>query len=275
MTAAGAAAPIKSTGAAAPIKSTGAAAPIKSTGAAAPIKSTGAAAPTKSTGAAAPKSVAAQADTRSRIVAAAVALFAEQGYDATSVNEVVARAGVAKGALYHHFQSKDDLLYEVYRELVERQLAGLADILERRLGPAETLRAIVLDMVETTTARTAEATVFFREGHRLTDSNQQRVRAARRQIHDAVTELVRSGQRDGGFAAVASPEMVTFTIFGVINELPVWYSSDGPKTPRQLAGELADLVLAALTPPARQPRGQGRETRSQDRQPRSHGEETG
>ena len=181
---------------------------------------------------AAANSIAAQGDTRSRIVAAAVALFAEQGYDATSVNEVVARAGVAKGALYHHFQSKDDLLYEVYRELVERQLAGLADILERRLAPADTLRAIVLDMVETTTARTAEATVFFREGHRLTDTNQQRVRAARRQIHDAVTELIRSGQRDGRFAAVASPEMVTFTIFGVINELPVWYSPDGPKTPR-------------------------------------------
>ena len=252
-----------------------AAAQLKTADPATLTKAAGAAAPTKAAGAAAPKGVVAQADTRSRIVAAAVALFAEQGYDATSVNEVVARAGVAKGALYHHFQSKDDLLYEVYRELVERQLAGLADILERRLGPAETLRAIVLDMVETTAARTAEATVFFREGHRLTDSNQQRVRAARRQIHDAVTELIRSGQRDGRFAAVASPEMVTFTIFGVINELPVWYSPDGPKTPRQLAGELADLVLAALTEPARQPRGQDHETRSQDRKPRSQDEETG
>jgi AcrR family transcriptional regulator len=185
-------------------------------------------------------------DTRTRIVAAAVALFAEQGYDATSVNQVVVRAGVAKGALYHHFSSKDDLLYEVYRELVERQLAGLAEILSRGLSPTDTLRAIVHDMVETTAARAAEAKVFFREGYRLGDTNQQRVRAARRQIHDAVTELVRSGQRDGEFAAVASPEMVTFTVFGVINELPVWYSSDGSKTARQLAGELADLMLSGL-----------------------------
>jgi AcrR family transcriptional regulator len=185
-------------------------------------------------------------DTRTRIVAAAVALFAEQGYDATSVNQVVARAGVAKGALYHHFGSKDDLLYEVYRELVERQLAGLAEILSRRLPPADTLRAIVHDMVETTAARTAEAKVFFREGYRLGDANQQRVRTARRQIHDAVTDLVRSGQRDGAFATTASPEMVTFTVFGVINELPVWYSPAGPKTARQLAGELADLLLDGL-----------------------------
>lgn len=188
-----------------------------------------------------------QGDTRTRIVAAAVALFAEQGYDATSVNQVVARAGVAKGALYHHFGSKDDLLYEVYRELVERQLAGLAEILARGLPPADTLRAIVHDMVDTTAAHAAEAKVFFREGYRLSDANQRRVRAARRQIHDAVTELVRSAQCDGAFVTVASPEMVTFTVFGVINELPVWYSPDGPKSPAQLAGELAGLVLSALT----------------------------
>jgi AcrR family transcriptional regulator len=188
-----------------------------------------------------------QGGTRSRIVAAAVALFAEQGYDATSVNQLVARAGVAKGALYHHFGSKDDLLYEVYRELVDRQRAGLAEILARGLPPAEALRAMVHDLVTTTAARVAEAKVFFREGYRLTDANQQRVRAARREIHDAVLELVATAQRDGHFGTVASPEMVTFTVFGVINELPVWYSPDGAKTPEQLAGELADLLLSALT----------------------------
>lgn len=187
-------------------------------------------------------------DTRSRIVAAAVALFAEQGFDATSVNQVVARAGVAKGALYHHFESKDDLLYEVYRELVDRQLSGLDVVVARGLEPADTLRAIVRDMVVTTAERVQEAKVFFRESHRLGDANQQRVRAARRRIHDAVTELVRAAQQDGRFAAVAVPEMVTFTIFGVINELPVWYSPDGPLTPDQIATELADLVLAALDP---------------------------
>ena len=89
----------------------------------------------------------AETGARQRIVAAAVALFAEQGYDATSVNQVVARAGVAKGALYHHFESKDDLLYEVYRELVDRQLAGLRAILAEGWPPAATLRALIDDLV--------------------------------------------------------------------------------------------------------------------------------
>ncbi len=187
-----------------------------------------------------------EAGTRQRIVAAAVSLFAEQGFDATSVNQVVARAGVAKGALYHHFESKDDLLYEVYRELVDRQLAGLKAILAGSQRPAGTMRALIADLVETTAASAAEAKVFFRESHRLGDANQARVRNARRSIHDAFIELVRAGQASGEFGRVASPEMVTFTVFGVINELPVWYRANGPKRPVELADELADLILAAL-----------------------------
>jgi AcrR family transcriptional regulator len=187
--------------------------------------------------------------TRQRIVAAAVSLFAEQGFDATSVNQVVQRAAVAKGALYHHFSSKDDLLYEVYRELVERQLAGLQAIVARDLDPAVNLRLIIADLVTTTAAKVAEATVFFREGHRLSDENQQRARHARRLIHDSVIDLVRHAQHTGQFSLVASPEMVAFTVFGVINELPVWYQPDGARSPADIAAELSDLVLAALQMP--------------------------
>ena len=58
--------------------------------------------------------------------------------------------------------------------------------------------------------------------------------------------LIRDGQAHGAFAAVASPETVTFTIFGVINELPLWYRPSGRKRPAQLAAEICDFVLAAL-----------------------------
>jgi AcrR family transcriptional regulator len=186
--------------------------------------------------------------TRERIVASAVALFAEQGYDATSVNQVVQRAAVAKGALYHHFAAKDDLLFEVYHELIARQLSGMHDILAKRSPAAETLRALINDLISTTAARTLEAKVFFREGHRLGDEKQARLRAARREYHETVSSLIRRAQADGEFATVASPETITFTIFGVINELPVWYQPDGRKTAEQLADELGDFVLAALRP---------------------------
>lgn len=184
--------------------------------------------------------------TRARIVAAAVALFAEQGFDATSVNQVVERARVAKGALYHYFGSKDDLLFEVYRDLIDRQLAHMDEILDRGLPAAETLRALVADLVTTTVEGLDAAKVFSRESHRLGDENQRKTRAARRRYHNAVTELVRAAQASGEFVGVASPEIVTFTVFGVINSLPVWFRTDGGKTPAAVAEEVSSLVLNGL-----------------------------
>jgi AcrR family transcriptional regulator len=185
-------------------------------------------------------------DARERILTAAVDLFAEHGYDGTSVTQVIDRAGVAKGGFYHHFASKEALLYEVYGDLITRQLSNMAAILARGLPPAATLRALIADLVETTAASSRPALVFWRELHRLGDERTAEYRRARRRYHDAVHKLIRDAQAAGEFSAVASADTVTFTIFGFVNELPLWYRPTGRKRPGQLAAELADLVLAAL-----------------------------
>jgi AcrR family transcriptional regulator len=153
---------------------------------------------------------------------------------------------VAKGGFYHHFASKEALLYEVYGDLITRQLAAMDEILALGRPPAETLRALIADLVETTAASARRARVFAREQHRLGDERTAQYRRDRRRYHDAVARLIRDAQASGEFAAVASPEVVTFTVFGVINELPVWYRPGGRKRPALIAAELADIVLAAL-----------------------------
>ncbi len=184
---------------------------------------------------------------RDRVLTAAVELFAAQGYDGTSVAQVTDRARVAKGGFYHHFASKQELLYAVYGDLITLQLERMQRILDLNRPPAETLRALIDDLVVTTAASSERALVSFREIAKLDGERGALLRVARRRYHDAVIDLVRTGQDRGEFAPVASPETITFTVFGVINELPLWYRSDGNKTPEQIATELADFVLAALT----------------------------
>jgi AcrR family transcriptional regulator len=187
-----------------------------------------------------------EASARERVLFAAVELFARQGYDGTSVTQVINQAGVAKGGFYHHFASKEALLYEVYGDLITRQLASMDAILAGKAPPAETLRALILDLVESTAASAPQALVFWREQHKLGDERTEQYRRARRRYHDTVARLIRDAQGSGAFAAVASPETVTFTIFGVINELPLWYRPHGRKRATQIGTELADFVLAAL-----------------------------
>jgi len=185
---------------------------------------------------------------RNRLLDAAVDLFAANGFDGTSVQEIVERAAVTKGAMYHYFKSKDDLLYAIYHALISQQLADLDRILAAGLAPADAVRAIIVDLVETTTARLAEASVFSREMHKLAAEPMAALRAQRRRYHETMRDLIARGQTDGSFASVASADTVTLIVFGIVNQLPQWYQPDGPKSPRQLADEMADFVLAALAP---------------------------
>jgi AcrR family transcriptional regulator len=183
-----------------------------------------------------------------RILASAVALFAEQGFDATTVQQVVDRAEVTKGALYHYFGAKDDLLYEIYHSLIGTQTADLDAIVARELGAAETVRAILVNVVRSTIERLPEAAVFFREAHKLDAERHAAFRADRRRYHESFRAVVAEGQAAGEFSATAPPDTVVQIAMGVVNQLPVWYRPDGAKDADHLGHEIADFVLAALRP---------------------------
>jgi AcrR family transcriptional regulator len=94
--------------------------------------------------------------TRLRIVATATTLFSELGYEATSIEAVLRESGVSRGALYHHFDSKD-ALFEAVLEVIEADLAQAAIAASRGIAdPAKALRAgcdVFLDLTQTAKVR--------------------------------------------------------------------------------------------------------------------------
>jgi AcrR family transcriptional regulator len=92
-------------------------------------------------------------ETRSHILDAAGELFAARGYDATSVADICAQAGVTKGAFYHHFASKQ----AVFLELRDRWLAPLEAQLTLARDPSETLPQLLQQVADMARAMFAEA----------------------------------------------------------------------------------------------------------------------
>jgi AcrR family transcriptional regulator len=72
------------------------------------------------------------ADTRQALLAAAREVFAEQGFQATRTEEIVRRAGLTRGALYHHFRDKEDLFRAVYEDLTHEVARSLRRRSEER-----------------------------------------------------------------------------------------------------------------------------------------------
>ena len=58
-------------------------------------------------------------DSRQEILRTAARLFQQRGYDATSMNDVAAALKLSKGGLYHHFQSKDEILFEIMNHAMD------------------------------------------------------------------------------------------------------------------------------------------------------------
>ncbi|MER7397662.1 TetR/AcrR family transcriptional regulator [Streptomyces sp. NPDC000151] len=183
-----------------------------------------------------------------RLLATATRLFAEQGYDRTSVQEIVEAAGVTKGALYHYFGSKDDLLHEVYGRVLRLQQERLDRFAGADAPVEQRLRDAAADVVVTTIENLDDTKIFFRSMHQLSPEKDKQVRAERRRYHERFRALIEEGQRSGVFTPDVPADLIVDYHFGSVHHLGTWYREGGPLTPREVADHLADLLLRALRP---------------------------
>ncbi len=181
-----------------------------------------------------------------RLLAAATRLFAEQGFESTSVQQIVDAAGVTKGAMYHYFGSKDDLLYEIYARVLRLQTERMSRLADGPGDAEDRLRAVAVDVVATTAENLEDTIIFFRSMHMLHPDKRAEVRAERRRYHERVRQLVEEGQKSGVFRSDKSADLVVDYFFGAVHHLGSWFRKDGPLTAEQVGEEFAELLMGGL-----------------------------
>ena len=172
------------------------------------------------------------------VLAVAVEVFNERGYDGTSMRDLAERLGIAKSAIYHHVTGKEELL----RLALDRALAGLATVTQRaRALPApaiERLEYLVRGSVEVLEAESPYVTLLLR-----VRGNTDVERAAldqRRAFDRFVAELVAEAVRDGDIRPDADAMITARLLFGLVNSIVEWYRP----TRRAGSASLADPVCA-------------------------------
>ncbi|MBG6107287.1 TetR/AcrR family transcriptional regulator [Frigoribacterium sp. CG_9.8] len=178
---------------------------------------------------------------------AAVDLFAKHGFAHTSVQQIVDAAGVTKGAMYHYFRSKDDLLVGIYEHLLTLQGEHLAAIVGTEDTTAQKLRAACIDVIETSIEFLDEGTVFFHSAHMLPTVKQLDVTRRRRIYNDQFAALVEAGQHEGIYRTDIPRAVLVANFFSDLHYLPQWYSADGPEDGALIAAQLTDLFLAGIS----------------------------
>jgi AcrR family transcriptional regulator len=181
-----------------------------------------------------------------RVLSEATRLFAQQGFQETSVQEIVEAAQVTKGAMYYYYTSKDDLLFEIYARLIRSELESMERVFAMKVSAAETVYWLMTDIMVQSAENRDELTIFLREMHRLSPAKDAEVRADRRRYHVEFRGVIEQGQDSGEFRADVSAEMVTIGFFGLVHHYFTWYKPDDRFDTQEMAHRAAVWLLGSL-----------------------------
>lgn len=182
------------------------------------------------------------------VYAAALRLFTEKGYHATSMQDIAAAVGLYKGSLYHYIGSKEDLLLEVFERAMRSLLSEVERIVaDTSLPPREQLRLVIEAHACAVAENLAALTVYLHEFRALTGGTFDAVRQQRERYRELVSTIVARGVSLGEFVC-EDVGIATLGILGMCNWLAQWYRPGGRFPPLEIGRQFASLVLEGVMP---------------------------
>ena len=176
---------------------------------------------------------------RSELTREAARLFAERGYHGTSIGDLAEALGVQKASLYHHFASKQELLYATMREGADAFHRAL-DAIPDSLPASERIRLAMRAHLRVVADQLDVATVFVREWRYLDGDRRDEILAERRRYEERFRALFREGRERGDLRTDLDDAAAALLVLSALNWAYTWL------TPGRDTDELADRFFALL-----------------------------
>lgn len=181
------------------------------------------------------------------VVEAAIQVFYDKGYSASTIQDVADVVGVLKGSLYHYISSKEDLLFRILQASHEQTRELMTEISELDVEPLERLRVYLERTYLWYLAHPERVSVYFNQQHHLTGENRGEMRMQMREYEHYLRELLAEAKGAGALRADLDLKLASFFLLGALNSLPNWYRAGGPHSPDHIAREFTAMSLQSLT----------------------------
>jgi AcrR family transcriptional regulator len=187
----------------------------------------------------------ATADPRQEILRAAARLFQQQGYDGTSMNDVAAALKLSKGGLYHHFQSKDEILFNLMNHAMDITQERVINPVRGIVEPEERLRTLIrLHIGVVLSVRDREITVMLHENHPLPPPLRKRINTRKKDYVHFVENLIAEVQISRASKRIVQPRAAAFALLGMINWIYQWYRPEGALSEENLVRQYTEIFFA-------------------------------
>ncbi len=176
------------------------------------------------------------------MIFAAAREFADRGYDQTTMQDLASSLGLATGALYHYFGSKEHLLICICDELMEPLLTRARELALDDEAPRDSLRALVHLWVANVIEHRDHMRVFQQERHTIESGSQWRgIRESRKAFERLIEHALEEANATG--PGPMSTRLALVALLGMVNHTAQWYRPRGRFSAEEIAEGYLSLLL--------------------------------
>jgi AcrR family transcriptional regulator len=194
---------------------------------------------------------------RQEIVKEAAKVFREKGFEATTLNDIAERLGTDRASLYYYVGSKEELLHEIVRRVLEENVAAAEQVLAQAGTPVEKIQALVEHMILSFDRNYPHMFVYVEDLARIarqdTDWARDVIQKTRR-FEEIVVRILEDGRADGSFRSDLPNHISAMALFGMINWTHRWYKPGSKQSAKAIAETFSALFLDGYRNPVAQKR---------------------
>ena len=152
-------------------------------------------------------------------------MFAENGYDATSLDAIASESGLTKATLYYHFSSKETIYAAVVTRYLAEAKQQLDEIVHAGGTTEEILERIIAAMLDDTLSP-SKRYIHYQERVRVEPEIRQVIRAAQREYEVRLAQVIQKAQEEGEVME-GDPRVLAMLLIGTVGRTAWWYRPDG------------------------------------------------
>jgi AcrR family transcriptional regulator len=176
----------------------------------------------------------------------AARLFAAKGYDAASMRDIAEELAVRPSSLYHHFPSKDRILFEICYGFQQDFNLEVVPELRAERPPDQALRAAIRSHIMFSNRRWNQVLVNARERRSLPTEQQTAINALRRQYRDAMAATIERGGQDGLFS-VPDSKLAATAVLDMVNGIARWFRPRDQRDLELMASRYGAAAVALVS----------------------------
>lgn len=174
------------------------------------------------------------------IMDSAASLFAREGYPTAKMQDIAKACGATKSMLYHYFPTKDDLLFAMLEEHLQRVIGGMKEVMAAPATPRERMLAMVHVYTQKSAQSRRRHMIAMNDVKYLPKAKQGPLTALQKQVTEVMAQLLRE-VNPGLPEDVYKP--YAMMLIGMLNWADIWYKPGGMMKPQELCDRMSRLFL--------------------------------